>query len=77
MNGNRFFQIALRISQFLNFFFKKLRSFNKYYFFFLLFSVENWDIFEKVMDYVYSRSIKSESNLHPALMSEPAVSITG
>ncbi|RUS73188.1 hypothetical protein EGW08_019050 [Elysia chlorotica] len=34
--------------------------------------IENWDIFEKVMDYVYSRSIKSESNLHPALMSEPA-----
>ncbi|KAK7098169.1 actin-like protein 6A [Littorina saxatilis] len=34
--------------------------------------VENWDIFEKVMDYVYSRSIKSESCLHPLLMSEPA-----
>ena len=31
-------------------------------------------MFEKVMDYVYSRSIKSESCLHPLLMSEPAVS---
>ena len=37
-------------------------------------AVENWDMFEKVMDYVYSRSIKSESCLHPLLMSEPAVS---
>ena len=38
-------------------------------------AVENWDMFEKVMDYVYSHSIKSESCLHPLLMSEPAVSI--
>lgn len=34
--------------------------------------IENWDIFEKVMDYAYNRSIKSESCLHPLLMSEPA-----
>ncbi|KAL8618987.1 Actin-like 6A [Nucella lapillus] len=34
--------------------------------------VEDWDVFEKVMDYVYNRSIKSESCLHPLLMSEPA-----
>lgn len=34
--------------------------------------VENWDMFEKVMDYVYSRSIKSEASIHPLLMSEPA-----
>ncbi|XP_076471335.1 actin-like protein 6A isoform X2 [Babylonia areolata] len=34
--------------------------------------VEDWDIFEKVMDYAYNRSIKSESCLHPLLMSEPA-----
>uniref|UniRef100_A0A0B6YSV1 Actin, cytoplasmic n=1 Tax=Arion vulgaris TaxID=1028688 RepID=A0A0B6YSV1_9EUPU len=34
--------------------------------------IENWDIFEKVMDYVYSQSVKSEANLHPVLMSEAA-----
>ncbi|KAJ8299063.1 hypothetical protein KUTeg_023123 [Tegillarca granosa] len=34
--------------------------------------IENWDTFEQVMDHVYSRHIKSESQLHPVLMSEPA-----
>lgn len=40
----------------------------------LLFAVENWDLFEEVLDYSYKKHIKSESNLHPVLMSEPAVS---
>ena len=44
-------------------------------FIFILCSVEDWDIFEKVMDYTYNRRIKSESCLHPLLMSEPAVSM--
>ncbi|GAB1602844.1 actin-like protein 6B [Argonauta hians] len=34
--------------------------------------IENWDIYEKMVDYVYSRHIKSESHLHPVMMSEPA-----
>ena len=37
-------------------------------------SVENWDLFERLVDHTYSKHIRSESNLHPVLMSEPAVS---
>ena len=45
--------------------------------FFLLFSciVEDWDTFEKILDYIYAKDIKSESSLHPVLMSEASVSI--
>lgn len=32
--------------------------------------VENWDLFEKVLDYTYSKVIKSESQYHPVLFSE-------
>lgn len=32
--------------------------------------IEDWDLFEKMMDYTYSRHIKSDSHLHPVLMSE-------
>ncbi|KAJ1526861.1 hypothetical protein ONE63_008419 [Megalurothrips usitatus] len=32
--------------------------------------IEDWDLFEKVLDYTYSKSIQSESMLHPVLMSE-------
>lgn len=39
--------------------------------------IEDWDIFENVMDYVYSHSIKSESTHHPALMSEAAWNTKG
>jgi len=38
-------------------------------------TVEDWDLFEKFLDHFYARHIKSESELHPVLMSEPAVSI--
>jgi len=38
-----------------------------------VFVVNDWDLFEKVMDHTYSKYIKSESELHPVLMSEPAV----
>ncbi|EEC12237.1 actin, putative, partial [Ixodes scapularis] len=34
--------------------------------------VEDWDLFEKLLDYTYSRHIKSEPHLHPVLMSEAA-----
>ncbi|XP_074659955.1 actin-like protein 6B [Tubulanus polymorphus] len=34
--------------------------------------IDNWDLFEKVMDYTYAKHIRSESQLHPVLMSEPA-----
>lgn len=32
--------------------------------------IEDWDLFERVLDYVYSKHIKSEPHLHPVLMSE-------
>ena len=35
--------------------------------------VADWDLFEKVMDHTYSKYIKSDPDLHPVLMSEPAV----
>ena len=43
----------------------------------MLFScvVEDWDTFEKILDYIYAKDIKSESSLHPVLMSEASVSI--
>ncbi|KAG0423835.1 hypothetical protein HPB47_000407, partial [Ixodes persulcatus] len=34
--------------------------------------VDDWDLFEKLLDYTYSRHIKSEPHLHPVLMSEAA-----
>ncbi|KAL5006339.1 hypothetical protein ScPMuIL_015145 [Solemya velum] len=34
--------------------------------------IEDWDVYEKMIDYVYSRHVRSESNLHPVMMSEPA-----
>lgn len=32
--------------------------------------IEDWDLFETVLDYVYSKCIQSESQFHPVLMSE-------
>ncbi|XP_054710495.1 actin-like protein 6B [Uloborus diversus] len=32
--------------------------------------IEDWDLFERVLDHVYSKHIKSEPHLHPVLMSE-------
>ena len=37
-------------------------------------AVEDWDTFEKLLDYLYVKDIKSESALHPVLMSEASVS---
>ncbi|XP_064634792.1 actin-like protein 6B [Lineus longissimus] len=34
--------------------------------------VENWDIFEKIIDHIYTKNIRSESQFHPVMMSEPA-----
>ena len=39
------------------------------------FTVEDWDSFEKVMDYTYEKHMKSEAQYHPVLMSEPAVRV--
>ena len=35
--------------------------------------IEDWDVFEKVLDYTYNKCIKSESEFHPILMSEAPV----
>ncbi|CAG2118019.1 unnamed protein product [Medioppia subpectinata] len=32
--------------------------------------IEDWDLFEKLMDYVYKKHLKSDSMLHPVLFSE-------
>ncbi|KAJ9592986.1 hypothetical protein L9F63_015356 [Diploptera punctata] len=32
--------------------------------------IEDWDLFEKVLDYTYTKCIQSESEFHPVLMSE-------
>lgn len=32
--------------------------------------IDDWDLFEKVLDYAYDRCIQSESKYHPVLMSE-------
>ena len=37
-------------------------------------TVEDWDTFEKLLDYIYAKDIKSDSSLHPVLMSEASVS---
>jgi actin-related protein len=35
-------------------------------------AVEDWDMFEKIVEYVYGHSLNAESEHHPLLMSEPA-----
>ena len=40
----------------------------------LKFLVEDWDMFENLVDHVYKRHIRSDSSLHPVLMSEASVS---
>nr|CAG4642146.1 EOG090X0GT4 [Eurycercus lamellatus] len=32
--------------------------------------IEDWDVFEKILEYTYAKCIKSESEFHPVLMSE-------
>ncbi|XP_052066732.1 actin-like protein 6B [Mytilus californianus] len=39
--------------------------------------IDNWDMYEELMDHIYNKSIKSESNLHPVMMSEPAWNVKG
>jgi len=34
--------------------------------------IDNWEVFEKVMDYSYKKIIQSESEMHPVLFSESA-----
>ena len=41
---------------------------------FYCYTVEDWDLFEKMMDNIYKKNIKSDSTLHPVLMSEASVS---
>lgn len=37
--------------------------------------IEDWDLFEKLMDYVYKKQLKSDSTLHPVLFSEASWNI--
>ena len=34
--------------------------------------IENWDLFEHLIDYVYKKVVKSEREYHPLMMTEPA-----
>lgn len=34
--------------------------------------IENWDLFEHLLDYIYKKLIRSEREYHPLLMSEPS-----
>ena len=36
--------------------------------------IEDWDMLEQILDYSYAKIIKSESEYHPVLFSEAAVS---
>ena len=35
--------------------------------------IDDWDLFENVLNYAYSQCVKSDSELHPVLMSEAPV----
>lgn len=35
--------------------------------------VDDWDLFEKMLDYIYARHIMSESSQHPVMFSEVSV----
>lgn len=39
--------------------------------------IENWEMFEQMLDYTYKRHIQSESQEHPVLMSEASWNIRG
>lgn len=41
---------------------------------FVLFTVEDWDSFQAILDHTYKMHFKSEPSLHPVLMSEASVS---
>ncbi len=36
-------------------------------------TVEDWDLFEKMMNHIYKKHVKSDSALHPVLLSEAPV----
>ena len=37
--------------------------------------IEDWDMFEKIIDYSYEKCVKSESQYHPVIFSEASVCI--
>ena len=37
--------------------------------------IQDWDMLEQILDYSYAKIIKSESEYHPVLFSEAAVSL--
>ena len=36
--------------------------------------VNDWDLYQKLLDHLFSRHVKTTPDLHPILMSEPPVS---
>ena len=43
-------------------------------FIFLSASVNDWDLYQKLLDHLFSRHVKTSPDLHPILMSEAPVS---
>ena len=43
-------------------------------FIFLFVSVNDWDLYQKLLDHLFSRHVKTTPDLHPILMSEAPVS---
>ena len=37
--------------------------------------IDDWDLFEKLLDFIYKNHIRDKSDAHPVLMSEAPVSI--
>ena len=42
-----------------------------------VFTVEDWDLYEQILSHLYNKHIRSESSLHPVLMSEAPVRVFG
>lgn len=41
----------------------------------IMWLVNDWDLYQKLLDHLLSRHIKTTANLHPILITEPAVSL--
>ena len=43
----------------------------------LVFVVSNWDLYQKLLDHLLSRHIKTTADQHPIMMTEPPVGMSG
>lgn len=52
----------------------KVRYFVQMPSFYFHLQVENWELFEKIMDYIFQKNFRTDPEYHPVLFSEPPVS---